>query len=67
MLRDDSLVARVRGEFYEMPGLRLTCSEASRFWQVDVAICEVVLELLVREGFLCRTHHGAYVAASMTS
>jgi len=65
MLRDDSLVARVRCEFYEMPGLRLTCPQASRFWQVDVAICGVVLEQLVREGFLYKTHNGAYVAASM--
>ena len=65
MLRHDSLVTRVRGEFYEMPGLCLTCPQASRFWQVDIAFCGVVLEQLVREGFLYKTHNGAYVAASM--
>jgi hypothetical protein len=58
----DSLVARVRGEYGEMPGLRLTVSQASRLWHVDPVTCETLLEHLVREGFLYKTDAGAYMA-----
>jgi hypothetical protein len=61
-----SLVARVRSEYSEMPGLRLTFAQACRLWQVDISTCEMILEQLVREGFLCKTVNGAYVAASAT-
>jgi len=40
----DSLVARVRGEYGEMPGLRLTVSQACRLWDVDVSTCEMLVE-----------------------
>jgi DNA-binding IclR family transcriptional regulator len=60
----DALVARVRGEYSEMPGLQLTVSEASRLWQVDMPTCERLLEQLVREGFLYKTDNGAYVAVA---
>ena len=58
----DSLVARVRGEYGEMPGLRLTVSQACRLWHVDVATCEMLFEQLVREGFLYKTEMSAYIA-----
>jgi hypothetical protein len=32
-------------------------------WQEDVSTCEMVLEELVREGFLHGTSNGAYIAA----
>ena len=60
----DALVARVRGEYSEMPGLQLTVSEASRLWQVDMPTCERLLEQLVREGFLYKTDNGAYGAGA---
>jgi hypothetical protein len=60
----ESLVARVRGEYSEMPGLRVTFAQACRLWQVDVATCEMLLEQLVREGFLCKTDSGFYIAAA---
>jgi hypothetical protein len=62
----ESLVARVRGEYFEMPGLRLTLEQACRLWQVDVSTCEGLLEYLVRAGFLCRTDSGFYIAAVST-
>ena len=62
----DSLVARVRSEYCEMPGLRLTFAQASCLWQVDVATCETLLDQLVLEGFLCKTDRGAYIAAPTT-
>ena len=60
--RLDSLVARIRGEYCEMPGLQLTLDQACRLWQVDVATCEMVLGQLVRDHFLRKTHQGTYVA-----
>ena len=62
----ESLVVRVRGEYGEMPGLRLTFAQACRLWQVDGATCQTLLEHLVREGFLCQTTSGAYIAAATT-
>jgi hypothetical protein len=59
----DSLVALVRGEYSEMPGLQLTCAQACRLWQMDPVACETLLEQLVQDGFLCKTDKGAYIAA----
>jgi hypothetical protein len=63
----ESLVARIRGEYHEMPGLRLTFAQACRLWQVDALTCETLLEQLVREAFLYRTDNGAYIALSATA
>lgn len=60
----ESLVARVRGEYLEMPGLRVTFAQACRLWQLDAATCEMLLDHLVGEGFLDRTASGFYVAAA---
>jgi DNA-binding IclR family transcriptional regulator len=58
----ESLVARVRGEYQEMPGLRLTFAQACRLWQMDAPTCERLLEQLVRERFLYKTDTGCYRA-----
>jgi len=63
----DSLAARIRGEYREMPGLRLTFAQACRLWQVDASTCETLLEQLVREAFLYKTDNGAYIAQGETS
>ena len=60
----ESLAARIRGEYCEMPGLRLTLAQACRLWQLDASTCATVLEQLVREAFLYRTADGAYIAMS---
>ena len=60
----DALAARVRGEYGEMPGLQLTVSQACRLWQVEMSTCEMLLEQLVREGFLYKMNSGAYVAVA---
>jgi hypothetical protein len=62
----ESLVTRVRAEYLEMLGLRVTLAQACRLWQVDAATCEALLERLVREGFLCKTEGGFYTASSGT-
>lgn len=56
------LLARIRGEFTEMPGLRLTLAQACRLWQMDTADCESMLQTLITESFLACTKDGAFVA-----
>ena len=63
----ESLVARIRDEYREMPGLRLTFAQACRLWQVDAPNCETLLEQLVREAFLYKTDNGSYIALSTTA
>jgi hypothetical protein len=55
----EHLVARVRSEFLEMPGLRLTVTQAARLWGLDSARCEAVIDVLIRCEFLQRTASGA--------
>lgn len=55
------MIYRIRGEFLEMPGLRLTVEQAARLWHVDAATCVDVLSRLVAAQFLTRTRAGAYV------
>jgi DNA-binding GntR family transcriptional regulator len=57
----DLLLYRIRGEYLEMPGLRLTLEQAARLWQMDTAICAAALMQLIADGFLTRTQRGAYV------
>lgn len=58
------LEERIRGEFMEMPGLRLTPQQASRLWAVDRATSEFILNRLTANGFLFRTREGAYLRSS---
>jgi len=60
----ESLLARIRGEYREMPGLRLTFVQACCLWQIDGPTCATLLEQLVREAFLYKTDNGSYVALS---
>ena len=52
---DIALMARVYGEYIEMPGLQLTLAQASRLWNVKLATSARVLEKLVDASFLRRT------------
>jgi hypothetical protein len=58
-----TLVQRVRSEFNEMPGLRLTPQQAARLWHVDSRACDQVIEALVGSAFLRWTAGGAIVRA----
>jgi hypothetical protein len=57
------LIRRVRSEFTEMPGLRLTTAQAQRLWQLDADQCEALLDALIEERTLKRTPDGAFVRA----
>lgn len=55
-----ALLAQIRGEFREMPGLSLTLRQASRLWNLDPLTCDVALRVLVEERFLARTRLGGF-------
>ena len=46
------IVQLIREEFEDAPNLRLTVSEAARFWALDLNLCQRVLSELRRAGFL---------------
>jgi hypothetical protein len=59
------LLHRVRNEFLEMPGLRLTPPQAARLWALDRGTSDRILEGLTAAGFLLRNREGAYLRASV--
>jgi hypothetical protein len=54
------LVRRIRGEYLEMPGLRVTASQAQRLFGLDAITCDDVLAGLLQSGFLSRTVDGMF-------
>ena len=69
-MRDDGialLLRRVRSEFLEMPGLRLTPAQAARLWSLDRGTSERILDGLTTAGFLWRNSNGAYLRSSAAS
>lgn len=56
----EKLVRRVRSEFEEMPGLRLTFAQATLLFDLNPDCCERILTGLVQSGFLIRTRQGQY-------
>ena len=56
----DDLMLRVRSEYLEMPGLKLTPAQASRLWGVDPSTCQILLRSLIDSRFLTRTRDGHY-------
>ena len=63
MVSDEDVLQRVRSEYVEMPGLRLTVAQARRIFGLDRATCESVLEALVETKFLRRARDGTFVRA----
>jgi hypothetical protein len=55
-----ALLARVRCEFLEMPGLRLTVAQAARLWDVDRHTACALLQALVDVRFLSQGRDGSY-------
>ena len=49
---DSDLAVRIRAEFAEMPGLKLTLPQASRLFNVERIRCQRILEGLVTRGDL---------------
>ena len=57
----DLLMQRVRREYDELPGLRLTRWQAQRLWRLDPNECEIVLTSLVRSTFLIEARDGTFL------
>jgi hypothetical protein len=52
---------RIRGEYLEMPGMRLTPQQVQRLSGIELSVCTLVLDDLVRRNFLRTDAEGAYV------
>lgn len=59
-----TLLVRIRSEYREMPGLKLTEAQARRLWGLDGDTCSLVLSELLEQRFLKYTPRGTYVRAS---
>jgi len=59
----DEVRERVRAEYIEMPGLKLTVDQVQRLCGIDRRMCRTVLDSLVAEFFLCIKPNGAYARA----
>jgi hypothetical protein len=46
------LTQRIREEFQDAPGLRVTVREGARFWDLDEMTCQQILVRLRAAGFL---------------
>jgi hypothetical protein len=57
----NDLLSRVRGEFDEMPCLRVTPDQARTLFGLQEPTVQWVLDRLVSDGFLSRTDQGEYV------
>jgi hypothetical protein len=60
MRTTDDEIQRLRAEFLEMPGLRLTPRQVERLCGVEQTLCQLMLDLLVHERFLCLKADGHY-------
>jgi hypothetical protein len=56
----DQILRRIRAEYLEMPGLRLTPAQAQRLWALEAHTCLQLLESLTTAGFLVRKDNGTY-------
>jgi len=57
----------IRGEFLEIPGLRLTSDQIQKLWGLHRDACAAVLENLLHQRFLQLTADGHYVRAGSSA
>lgn len=58
--KDDVLLRRARGEYREMPGMRLTIGQAMRLWDLDRQTCQRLFDSLVATHYLEVDANGRY-------
>ena len=58
-----TVLNRIRSEFREMPGLRVTLAQAARLWHLDPRASESFLNALVVDGLLRRQADGQWLIA----
>jgi hypothetical protein len=61
------LLTRIRSEFNEMPGLRLTLHQARRLLNLDAMTCAAALSVLQAAGILATTREGAFMLAESSA
>jgi len=59
----EAVLRRVRSEFFEMPGLRLTPAQATILWGLERDACQKVINALIESAFLRWTPAGAVTRA----
>jgi hypothetical protein len=59
--RVEEALRRIKGEFVEMPGLRLTTAQAQRLWGLEAEFCDAILGALVDAKFLLKTSDGVFI------
>jgi len=64
MTLPQDIVERVRSEYLEMPGMRLTPRQLQRLCGIGPSLCNAVLESMVAARFLTVRPDGTYVRAS---
>lgn len=60
----DNTIERLRAEFLEMPGLRLTADQVQRLCGVERTMCKAALKELVESAFLRMNADGTYARRS---
>ncbi|MPZ21205.1 MAG: hypothetical protein GEV06_25400 [Luteitalea sp.] len=63
MRPEEDLIVRMKNEFLEMPGLKLTCRQAQRLFGLDSETCTRLLGRLVELRFLLKRPDGTYLLA----
>ena len=58
------LLQRVREQYRETPGLKLTKPQATRLFGVAPSVCAAMLRALVMENFLSRAGDGLFVRST---
>ena len=59
-----ALLQRVREEYGEVPGLKLSKPQAIRLFEVAPSVCAAMLRALVMENFLSRAGDGLFVRST---
>jgi DNA-binding IclR family transcriptional regulator len=57
----DQILDRLRGEFREMPGMKLTLEQVQRLCGIEPQLCKRALEALVEAKFLRVGSGGTYM------
>jgi hypothetical protein len=60
MKTTQDVISRIRAEFLEMPGMRLTRRQVQRLCGIESTLCQAVLDALVDERFLTVKPDGSY-------
>jgi hypothetical protein len=55
------VLARLRAEYLEMPGMKLTTTQVQRLCGIEQTMCTLLLDVLVESQFLTRKSDGTYV------